>query len=127
MRVAAGLFRLWVVLSMLWLAAAGVYIVVSYQTVPQHHLIKGRIAFDDILPAYEHCWKHSDGKQIVDLADEFISDEEQLQIAECERVVDRRQILKTGIPAALGIPLIVLCVGWGLVWAFRGFLPVRSP
>jgi hypothetical protein len=30
-RVASGLFRLWVVFSVLWLAAAGAFIVVSYQ------------------------------------------------------------------------------------------------
>jgi len=88
-RFASGLFRLWVVLTMLWLAAAGVYIVVSYQTVPQHALIKGRIAFDDLIPAYEHCWKSSDGKEVN--IDDFISDKDFAQIAECEGPASSRR------------------------------------
>jgi hypothetical protein len=111
---------------MLWLAAAGAYIAVSYQTVPQHDLIKGRMTFDDLIPAYEDCWpwETSDGKKVdrSSYSDAMLS-----EVAECERSVDRRQILETGIPVALGIPLIVLIIGWGLVWAFRGFLPARSP
>jgi hypothetical protein len=56
MRVAAGLFRLWVVFSVLWLAAAGAITVVSYQDAPRHDLINARPAFDDLIPAYEQCW-----------------------------------------------------------------------
>ena len=91
-RFASGLFRLWVVLTMLWLAAAGVNIVVLYQTVPQHALIKGRIAFDDLIPAYEHCWKSSDGKEVN--IDDFISDKDFAQIAGCETAVDRWEIVR---------------------------------
>jgi len=125
-RVASGLFRLWVVLSVLWLAAAGAYTFVSYQNAPQHHLINGRIAFDDLEPAYEHCFRHSDGKT-VDISNDFISDEEQAQIVECERVVDRWQIVRDGLLIALCIPIIVLGLGWAFVWAFRGFLPAQKP
>ena len=123
-RFASGLFRLWVVLTMLWLAAAGVNIVVLYQTVPQHALIKGRIAFDDLIPAYEHCWKSSDGKEVN--IDDFISDKDFAQIAECETAVDRWEIIRNDVLIALGIPFAILVVGWGLVWAFRGLLPANN-
>jgi hypothetical protein len=49
------------------------------------------------------------------------------QVAECERSVDRWQILRNGLLIALGIPIAFLVIGWGFVWAFRGFLPARSP
>jgi hypothetical protein len=124
MRIAAGLFRLWVVLSVPWLAVAAAYIVVSYQSAPEHDLTRGLI-FDDLVPAYEHCWKSSDGKKVN--ANDRISIEDLTQIAECERVVDRRVILRDDILTALAIPFAILVVGWGLVWAFRGFLPARSP
>jgi hypothetical protein len=34
----SGLFRLWVVLTLLWLAVAAAYIVVAYQNAPEHDL-----------------------------------------------------------------------------------------
>jgi hypothetical protein len=119
-QVASGLFRLWVVISIMWLAVAGAYVVVSYQNVEQHDLTK-RGMFDDLTPGYEHCWRSSYGKKVE--STDSISIEDLTRIAECERTVDQGQILKTGIPVALGIPIIVLVLGWGLVWAFRGFLP----
>ena len=119
-RVAAGLLRLWVVLSVLWLAGAGAYIVDSYQNAPLPYLMSPAVKFDDLVPAYEHCWV-SDGKKVD--PNDFIKIETLRLIAECERTVDRWAILKTGTAIALGIPIAVFIIGWGLVWAFRGFLP----
>jgi hypothetical protein len=123
-RVASGLFRLWVVFSVLWLAAAGAFIVVSYQNAPQHNLIHGQMAFDDLIPAYEHCWRSGDGKTLG--PGEFISDKDFAQIAECERGVDRWQIVRNDILIALCIPIIALVLGWAFVSAFRGFLPAQK-
>jgi hypothetical protein len=124
-RIAAGLFRLWVVLSVLWLAGAGAYIIADYQDVALHDL-KQPVQFDDLIPAYEDCWDYrtSDGKQ-VDVT--RFSDQALAQVAECERTMDRWAILKTGTAIALGIPIAILIVGCALVWAFRGFLPAGSP
>ena len=130
-RVAAGLFRLWVVFSVLWLAAFGTYTVVSYQNAPQHNLINARPMFDDLIPAYEDCWSiwsngdSSDGKKLD--GEDWVRIEDLPQVAECERVVDRWQIVRNGLLIALGIPIAIFVVGWGFVWAFRGFLPARSP
>src|SRR6516165_8878375 len=99
-RVASGLFRLWVLASVFWLAAAGAYIVVSYRSVELPDLKTNQVTFDDLIPAYKDCWGADHSKPLA-------------EIAECERSVDRWQILETGIPVALGIPLIVLIVGWG--------------
>jgi hypothetical protein len=124
MRVAAGLFRLWVVFSVLWLAGVGAYTFVAYQDAAPPDLTKGHI-FDDMLAAYEHCWDYrtNDGQK-VDRS--RFSNEALAQVAECEREADRWLILRSGALFALGIPIIILILGWGFVWAFRGFLPARS-
>jgi hypothetical protein len=125
MRVAAGLFRLWVVLSLLWLAAAGAYTIISYQDAPRHDLINGRPAFADLIPAYEQCW--SRWRTSESEGEDWVRVEDLPQVAECERVVDRWQIVRDGLLIALSIPIVVLIVGWGFVWAARGFLPALPP
>jgi hypothetical protein len=64
-RFASGLFRLWVVFSVLWLAGPGAYIIAGYQNAALHDL-KQPVQFDDLIPAYESCWDYrtSDGKQV---------------------------------------------------------------
>lgn len=66
-RFASGLFRLWVVLSVLWFLGAGAYIVASYQNLPPHVMKSGQLMFDDLIPAYEHCWDYrtSDGRLVI--------------------------------------------------------------
>ena len=70
---------------------------------------------DDLVPAYKHCWV-SDGKKLD--RNDFISLEALGLIAECETTVDRWTILRTGTAVALGIPIAVFIIGWGLVLAF---------
>ena len=53
-RFAAGLLRLWVVFSILWLVGAGAYMIAAYQNTPLPNL-KKPVLFDDLIPAYEHC------------------------------------------------------------------------
>jgi hypothetical protein len=125
-RFAAGLLRLWVVISFLWFAVAGAYIFAAYRDASLPDLTNKGLTFDDLVPAYEHCWKNSDGSKKVDRND-FISDEALAQIAECERTADRWLILRNGVLIALAIPIIVLGLGWSFVWAFRGFLPPSKP
>jgi len=124
-RFAAGLFRLWVVFSILWLLAVGAYTFVAYRDAVPPDLTHKQVIFDDLIPAYEHCWDNrtSDGQK-VDPTGKF-SGAALAQIAECEREADRWLILKSGILFAVGIPIIVLAFGWAFVWAFRGFLPAQ--
>jgi hypothetical protein len=124
-RFASGLFRLWVAFSVVWLAAAGAYPALAYQEVVPPDLKNGRM-FDDLVPRYEYCWDYrtSDGTK-VDRKD--MGDSALMLIAECERAVDRWFILRNGTLIALCVPIIVFCLGWGFVWAFRGFLPVQKP
>ena len=123
-RFASGLFRLWVVLSVLWLAGVGAYTFTAYRDAPLPHL-KQPVMFDDLVPAYEPCWDYttSDGQK-ADVTK--FSDSALALVAECEREVDRSLILRSGVLFALGIPIIVLVFGWAFVWAFRGFLPAQK-
>jgi hypothetical protein len=123
-RVAAGLFRLWVVFSILWLAGAGAYMIAAYKNTPLHDL-KRPVMFDDLIPGYEYCWDYrtSDGQK-ADVTK--FSNEALARVAECERRADRWMTLRNGIPIALAIPIIVLGFGWAFVWVFRGFLPAKS-
>jgi hypothetical protein len=120
-RFALGLFRLWVVFGILWIAAVGAYTSVSYQNVPLRDLKGQPIIFDDLIPIYEDCW--ASGAK-VDRG--RFSDEALAQVVVCERTVDRWSVLKNGILIAFSIPVIALVLGWGFVWAFRGFLPAQN-
>jgi hypothetical protein len=123
-RFASGLFRLWVVFGVLWIAAVGVYTGVSYQNVALPDLKGHQIIFDDLVPIYQDCWDYrtSNGERIRS----GFSDEALAQIAECERTADRRAVLKNGILIAVSIPIIGLVLGWAFVWALRGFLPAKN-
>src|SRR5579864_4959658 len=96
-RVARGLFRLWVVASVLWIMGTAAYVTNSYQTVSLRDLKKG-MNFDEIVPAYKHCWDYRMTPGGVKLnSDQIIktfSDEALAVIAECERSADRSDIIK---------------------------------
>jgi hypothetical protein len=100
LRVARGLFRLWLILSVLWIGGVGV---VTWRTFPEKELP----SICD-LPASErsedwHCsWL---GK----LKTSLIMDKEQ------------RAALQSAILLALPPPAFVLALGSAMVWAFRGF------
>ena len=102
-----------------------VYIVASYQNVPPHVMKSGQLMFDDLIPAYEHCWDYrtSDGR-LVDRRD--FSDQALVQVAECERTADRWQVVRTGalfsFVCSTGYPRCWL----GLCLGVQGF-PSRSP
>jgi hypothetical protein len=101
------------------------HMLAAYQNTPLPHL-KQPVMFDDLIPAYEHCWDYrtNDGQRVS--VDRF-SDEALAQVAECERTTDRWEIFRNGVLIALGVPIIALGLGWAFVWAFRGFLPAQKP
>jgi len=122
-RVALGLFRLWVVFSVLWVAAAAVYIIPSYLNVPMRNLTNS-LMWDDLSDERRDCLDNT--KLVQGSRTEtprFRDEAAEREVVECERTVDRWLILKSDLPVVLGIPIAVLVLGWGFVWAFRGFLP----
>jgi hypothetical protein len=100
-RVARGLFRLWLVLSVLWIGGVGV---VTWQTFPE-----------DVLPS------------ICDLPANQRSEE--FDCSWLQRVKDQlvfmdkkqRAAFQLALILALAPPVFVLALGSALAWAFRGF------
>ena len=87
-RVARGLFRLWLVLSVLWVAGIGAT----------------SLIFDETVSAYVRLESMFDTCIKVKKADECA------------------EWLRWGAPwLALVPPIVVLVIGWALIWAFRGF------
>jgi hypothetical protein len=100
-RVARGLFRLWLVLSVLWVAGVGV---VTWRTLPENELL----SICD-LPANERS-ENWDCSWFARVKDQLVFlDKEQ------------RAALQSAILLALVPPGLVLALGSALLWAFRGF------
>jgi hypothetical protein len=88
LRVARGLFRLWLVLSVLWVAAVGAT----------------SLMFGEPVSAYV---------RLESMLDTCINEKKGDGCAEW---------LRRGAPwLALIPPIVVLAIGWALIWAFRGF------
>src|SRR6266566_1180069 len=101
LRVARGLFRLWLVLSLLWIGGVGI---VTWQTFPENELP----SMCD-LPANERP-KEFDCSWLARVKDQVVyTDWEQ------------RAAVQSGILLALVPPALVLALGSALLWAFRGF------
>jgi hypothetical protein len=96
LRLARGLFRLWLVLTVLWIGGVGV---ATWRTFP----IPIECPFDP---------------------DAFLADKPQkkdctwLDRVKAPFVIE---IVQDNIPLALLPPIFVLALGWALVWAFMGF------
>lgn len=126
-RVARGLFRLWVVLSLLWIVGTAAYVTNSYQTVALRDLKKG-LNFDEFVPAYIHCWDYRMPPSGIKLnSDQVIKNDEALAVVEeCERSADRSDIIKQGGVIALAVTIAFFVLGWALMWAYKGFLPNKA-
>jgi hypothetical protein len=101
LRVLRGLFRLWLVLSVLWIGGVGV---VMWQTFPESELP----SMCD-LPANERP-KEYDCSWLARVKDEVVYME-----------WEQRAAVQSGILLALAPPAVLLALGSALVWAFRGF------
>ena len=121
-RVATGFFRLWIVLSVLWIIGT---VVVTYQiadNVPTRDLTAAPSDFDDLLPAYSHCWDYrtKDGRRI-DRKD--ISKELLLLVARCQQESDKKDAYLIGASTAVGVPIGFLLIGLVIAWIIRGLVP----
>jgi hypothetical protein len=110
MRITRGLFRLWVVASVLWIASVGV---MTWQTWPADWTVT-KLPFDpDAYLAgkpqpFDPSKPFSDGYHTYASAQEFVE-------------AERRDAVMKG--AAIGItpPVVVLLLGISLTWVVRGF------
>jgi hypothetical protein len=98
LRVARGLFRLWLVLSVLWIGGVGV---VTWQTFPLEDPV--RASFPYLCELNKDCSWLDRVKHQLDM------DKEQ------------RAAIQSAILLALAPPAFMLALGSALVWAFRGF------
>jgi hypothetical protein len=99
LRVARGLFRLWLVLSVLWIGGVGY---VTWQTVPS-------ASFDNHAAVMRH---------------ELPSIEEANRAIEADNRLHKVLLYEHLWHAsvfAIAPPLFVLALGSALIWAFRGF------
>src|SRR5262249_16657273 len=110
MRITRGLFRLWVVASILWIASVGV---ITWQTWPVDDWTITKPPFDPDAylagkPQFDPSKPFSDGKHTYANSKEFVE-------------AERRDALMKG--AAIGItpPVGVLLLGMSLLWVVRGF------
>jgi hypothetical protein len=98
LRVARGLLRLWLVLSVLWIGGVGV---VTWQTFPPE--IPERASFPYLCELNKDCSWLDRVKNQLDM------DKEQ------------RAAIQSAVVLALAPPAFLLTLGSALVWAFRGF------
>ena len=94
--VARGLFRLWLVLCVLWVAGAGV---VTWWSLPEP------ISSPQLgVVEYGRPW-------------------EKYQQQEQQSARDRQIVIQTGVLLAFVPPALLLTLGSALFWVFRGFRP----
>jgi hypothetical protein len=117
LRIARGLSRLWLVLSVLWIGGVGVvtwlnwpedqYIVPpSVSSVPSESLERrGSGLFDDLIPKRGEILPALDPSKPYTVV----------------REKERWEAVRYASIVALVPPLFVLALGSALIWAFRGF------
>ena len=97
MRIARGLFRLWVVASILWVLFVSV---MTWQTWPLDEERSGMTSAPTNDPEFE-AWKAKN------------------------RIAERRDALVKGAVIAFTPPVAVLLLGMSLMWVARGFRPEK--
>src|SRR5262245_40680699 len=106
LRFARGLFRLWLVLTVLWISGVGY---VTWQTLPSAN--DQAVVTESDTIARE--WKKANPGETLELAPW-----EAAKIA--HKAVLYRHLWHASV-FALVPPIFVLALGWALVWALRGF------
>jgi hypothetical protein len=104
LRVARGLFRLWLVLSVLWIGGVGV---VTWHTFPFDPVRATLPSYCD-LPANERS-ENFDCSWLARVTRDLILDKENVAA------------FRSAILPALVPPIFVLALGSALMWALRGF------
>ena len=132
-RMATGLWRLWLVSSVIWVtcfafsfASEYVAIRIKYadalaleQTARSEPKVPNELSFDDlpILPRYKPCY------QTENIATSKLSDSALIQLYECLSRIDQFDLVKRALVTIVGVPFVVFLLGWSLLWIGRGFKP----
>jgi hypothetical protein len=97
LRVARGLFRMWLILSVLWIGGVGV---VTWRTLPLYEtpISWGAILIPEKAEAERPPWE-----------------------TDAPWIIEQRAAIRSAILLALVPPVFVLALGSALVWALRGF------
>jgi hypothetical protein len=118
-RWAHGLWRLWLVASLIWVTCFAVIYGSAYTALAPK--VKPSVGwFDDLIPKYKPCWDYrtDDGKNI-DITK--LSDEALVRVYECQLNADKSSLLMSAAATVIGGPLLSLLLGWSLLWIARGF------
>jgi len=104
LRVARGLFRLWLVLSVLWIGGVGVVTWRTFPVIPEWATLPSicEIPANERSEDWDCSW---------------------LQRVKAQVVMDKEQraAIQSAVVLALVPPAFLLALGSALVWAFRGF------
>lgn len=114
-----GLWRLWLVASVIWVACFVAFYGMAYSALPPK-VVPSVSLFDDLIPKYKPCWDYrtDDGKNI-DIRK--LSDDALIRVYECQLKTDKSSLLKSAAATTIGGPLLSFIVGWLLFWVARGF------
>jgi len=126
-RMATGLWRLWLVSSVSWVTCFAIFFASEYvglglearQKVlaSEARSHEHELSFDPLVPRYKPCW---DGKN-YDIAK--LSDGALIQVYECQLQSDQFDLVKRALVTIAGVPSVVFLLGWSLLWIGRGFRP----
>jgi hypothetical protein len=109
LQVSRGLWRLWLVCSILWIAGWSVVFYPRYINPPQWASGHAPVGVGD---QYKPCVGATNLDEL----------NKQLQ---CMFDIDRREVIQTAVLLMLGVPAFVFVLGWAAIWVGRGF--VRTP
>jgi hypothetical protein len=121
MRVARGLFRLWIVISVIWI---GGVVGVTWWIFPPAELTDQEV---DQQPEECHGKSKDECKEIERRLGDlwwdvpFLNEPERRWNAALQYVSKRRSVISFAALAALVPPLVLLILGGAFGWAFRGF------
>jgi hypothetical protein len=120
-RLAKGLWRLWLVASVIWVSYFSVSFGTAYVALAPRVKPVG-LSFDDLIPQYKSCWdfRTEDGKNI-DI--QQMSDAVLVGIYQCQLKADKLALLKSAAITVAGGPFLSFILGWSLLWIGRGFRP----
>ena len=106
LRVARGLFRVWLVLSVLWIGGVGV---MTWGTFPAEDPRRAALPSICDIPPNQRSkeWSEFDCSWFYRLKEHFDP--------------NQRAVLQTAVFLVLIPPAFVLALGSALVWAFKGF------